>query len=122
MKQTNRKGATAVEFALVLPISFAIVLGLMEWGRFEMVRQVTSTAAFNGSRLGSIPGATDVDVEARVNDILGVYFVTGATVTSTFSIEETTVLVQVPMDQNSFFLKHLFGSLTLEREFTIYAD
>ena len=118
----NRRGATTVEFTLVLPMIFLFVLGLFEWGRFEMVRQVMSTATFNGARVGSLPGMTSTDVENRVNEILNVYRVTGGTTTTTINAESSTVNLQVPVGPNSFLLKSLFGDMTLEREFTLDLD
>lgn len=120
MRNTHRrKGAVSVEFALVVPIVLLVVFGLIEWGRFEMIRQVTSTATFNAARTGTIMGATDVDVETEVNNILAIYFVTGATTTTTFSGDHVTVNVQVPIGRNAFFLSKFFGSATVEREFTV---
>ncbi|MEL7496464.1 MAG: TadE/TadG family type IV pilus assembly protein [Planctomycetota bacterium] len=121
-KHRNRRGATAVEFALVAPIVFLVVLGLVEWARFEMVRQVTSTATFNGARAGALMGATDVDVETKVNNILDVYFVNNATTTTTFSDSKVTVNVKVPVGPNSFLLTRFFGQATLEREFEIMLE
>ena len=74
-QQKNRTGATAVEFAIVTPILFLFVLGLIEWGRFEMVRQVTSSAAFNAAREGTLLGSSVADAERVANDIFDLYFV-----------------------------------------------
>lgn len=116
---TNRKGAVSVEFAMVVPIVLLALLGLIEWGRFEMIRQVTSTATFNAARTGTISGATDIDVETKVNNILAVYFITDATTTTTFSEDHVTVNVQVPVGPNAFFLSKFFGSATVKREFCV---
>lgn len=121
-KRLNRRGATTVEFSLVIPIIFTLVFGLVEWGRFEMVRQVTSTAAFNGARMGTLPGATSTDVENRVDEILGIYFVTGATTTATLTETDANVIVSVPMNQNGLALLRFFGDMTLQREFTLRSD
>ena len=115
----GRKGATTIEFALVVPIIFTLVLGLMEWGRFEMIRQVSSTAAFNAARQGSLPGAVSTEVEERVDSILAVYFISGATTTATLSENETTVRVSIPVNENSLVLLRFFGNMTIEREFTL---
>ena len=80
--KNNRRGTTAVEFSLVLPLLLTIVFGLLEWGRFEMCRQASSTAAFNAARLGAIPGSSSADAEARAAAILDNYFINGASVTA----------------------------------------
>ena len=76
----NRRGIATVEFALVVPLVFLVVLGLCEWCRFEMIRQVTSTATFNAARLASIPGATEAEIETKVNTTLGIYYVQGGAI------------------------------------------
>ena len=119
MKRFARRGSATVEFSIVIPLVFLFVLGLMEWGRFEMIRHVTSTAAFNGCRLATLQGVTEPEVETRVNEILDVYFVSQATTTTTFEEEDVTVHVEVPVAPNSFFLVRFFGNVTLEREFTL---
>ena len=117
--KTNRRGTTAVEFSLVLPLLLTIVFGLLEWGRFEMCRQASSTAAFNAARLGAIPGSSSADAEARAAAILDNYFINGASVTANLTSDGATVLVSVPMDQNSLALMRFFGNVTIEREFTL---
>ena len=118
----NRKGSVAVEFAIVVPLVFLLVLGLVEWGRFEMIRQVTLTAAFNAARMGSLQGTTESDVEDKVDSILAVYRVTGATTTTTFSDDLVTVNVEVPVGPNAFFLNRFFGDAILEREYQLILE
>lgn len=107
---------------MVAPIVLLMFLGLIEWGRFEMVRQVTSTAAFNAARSGAIPGLTPEDATNRASEVLSVYFVNGATVTTDITPEYSNVHISVPMNQNSLLLGKFFGSSTLDREFTVRAD
>jgi len=118
-RRFGRSGATAVEFSLVLPIIFAIVFGLMEWGRFEMIQQVTLTAGFNGARMGTLPGTTSTEIEEFVDDVLAVYFISGATTEVNLSETEANVRVSVPLNDNSLVLLRFFNDLSLEREFTL---
>ena len=48
--QKLRHGAVLVEAALVLPICFALILGLFEFGRFVMIRHLIDNAAREGAR------------------------------------------------------------------------
>ena len=114
----NRTGATALEFALVAPAIFILVFGLMEWSRFEMIRQVSSTAAFSAARVGTLPGATVAEMEQQVDDVLAVYAITNATRSGSRTDDQATVSVSIPMAQNSWFIKNLFGSAAIERDFT----
>lgn len=115
----RRSGTAIVEFAFVVPIIFTLVLGLLEWGRFETLRQASSTAAFNAARLGTIPGATSTDMQQRAEEVLDTYLVQGAIVSSAVTPDSVTVTVQIPMNQNLWFLSQFFGNVTIEREFTL---
>lgn len=115
----NRRGTTAVEFAIVAPIIFLLVFGMMEWSRVEMIRQVSSTAAFSAARLGTIPGTTTTEMEQRVDDILDIYSIEASTVTATISGGESNVDIQILMSQNSWFLKRFFGDAAIERSFVL---
>jgi Flp pilus assembly protein TadG len=46
-----RRGATAVELALVLSLCFALFMGIFEYGRILMVRDLMDHAARQGARL-----------------------------------------------------------------------
>jgi Flp pilus assembly protein TadG len=50
----KRRGAVLVEAALVLPICFALLLALVEFGRLTMVRQLLDNAAREGARLAVV--------------------------------------------------------------------
>jgi Flp pilus assembly protein TadG len=54
----KRQGAAAVEFALVAPIFFLMILGMMEVGRAIMVKQIVTNAAREGARVAVIDGST----------------------------------------------------------------
>ena len=119
LKRRNRRGATAVEFAMVAPIVFLLVLGLMEWARFEMIRQVSSTATFSAARIGTLPGATEAEVEQRVTDILDIYSIDASTVDATISDGESNIDIDIKMSDNSLFLKQFFGNMVIQRSFTL---
>jgi hypothetical protein len=51
---SNRKGAVAVEFAIVAPILVAIVLGMIELGRAFEMQNLLEVAAREGARFASM--------------------------------------------------------------------
>ncbi|HTQ38688.1 MAG TPA: TadE/TadG family type IV pilus assembly protein [Pirellulales bacterium] len=66
----NRRGAAAVEFAIVAPVFFLLVFGMVEYGRMVMVQQVITNAAREGARVGVLDGSQLSDVQTAVNNYL----------------------------------------------------
>ena len=52
-RPTRRRGAAAVEFALVLPVLVILMVGLWEAGRIIQVQQILSNAAREGARVAA---------------------------------------------------------------------
>lgn len=66
----RRRGAAAVEMALVLPLFLLLVFGTIESARLGMVAQLLNVAARDGCRTAVLPGATQAAVQARVQAVL----------------------------------------------------
>jgi Flp pilus assembly protein TadG len=64
----KRCGAAAVEFAIVAPVFFLLVIGMIELGRALMVQQVLINASRVGARQAVIAGATTSAVQSVVKD------------------------------------------------------
>ncbi|HZN33068.1 MAG TPA: TadE/TadG family type IV pilus assembly protein [Pirellulaceae bacterium] len=77
----KRRAAAAVEFAIVAPVFFLLVFGMIEYGRMVMVQQVLTNASREGARVAVLDGATVATVQTRVNDYLAAGSITGATIT-----------------------------------------
>ena len=65
-----RRAATAVEFAVVAPLFFLIVLGLIEIGRACMVTELLSEAARRGCRAGVIEGTSSTAIQQTTTNYL----------------------------------------------------
>jgi len=78
-KRTRRLGATAVEFALVAPIFFVMVLGTIEFGRCLMVTELIEEAARRGCRLGILEGTTTQQIKDAATDFLTSAGISGET-------------------------------------------
>lgn len=67
----QRRGAALVEFAMVVPVVFALIFGMIELSRYVMVQQALTSAAQRGCRKATL--ATTLSgqaVEATVREYL----------------------------------------------------
>ena len=115
----NRNGAAVVEFAVVVPVFFALVFGMIEYGRMVMAQQIMTNAAREGARLGILDNSTTSEVTTAVNSYLSAANITGATVTVTPSPpssagygQPVTVKVTVPFSQVSWLASPIYLSGT----------
>jgi Flp pilus assembly protein TadG len=53
---SDDRGATLVEFALVIPLLLLILFGIAEVGRFVAVQEAVNTASREAARYGSVTG------------------------------------------------------------------
>lgn len=64
MARTGRRseaGTATVEFAIVLPLLMLILVGVLEWGRYFVLRESVVHAAREGARGGTLLDATQAD-------------------------------------------------------------
>jgi hypothetical protein len=66
----NRRGAVAVEFAIVAPILVAIVLGMIELGRAFEMQNLLEVAAREGARFASMDRDGMLEPDESANDKL----------------------------------------------------
>ena len=110
-----------VEFAVVAPLFFLLIFGMIEFGRMVMVQQVITNASREGARIGVLDGATTSDVTTAVNNYLQSASIQGATVSVTPSPPSSagygapvTVAVSVSFNQVSWLPSPMFlGGQTL---------
>ena len=65
----NQKGATAVEFAIVLSLLITLIFGIIEFGLFIFNRQVITNAAREGARYGIVARSnrrSNVEIKTEV--------------------------------------------------------
>ncbi len=124
----ERRGAAVVEFAIVAPVFFLFVLGILEYGRMVMVYQVLTNGSRTGARIAVLEDATETDVQNRVTTQLTNSSVSGASVTvqaydsngSPINLADSTngdtveVTVSVDFDQVSWLPSPMYlGGKTL---------
>jgi Flp pilus assembly protein TadG len=131
----NRQGAAAVEFALVAPLFFLMVFGMIEFGRAIMVQQILTNASREGARLAVLdsPNPTAGQVQSTVTSYLQNAGISGATVTISPTEPTTagygapvTVTVQIPFASVSWLPTPMFlgtntklGASTVMRRETV---
>ncbi len=80
-RSNRRRGAAAVEFAIVLPVIVLLMLGSMEMGRAVMVRHVLEEAARAGCRIAVFENATKQDVLDIIDTSMSAASISNYTVT-----------------------------------------
>lgn len=69
-RSAARRGTAAVEFALTAPLLFLLLLGSLELGRMNMIKQTANNAAYEAARTCIVPGATKAEGVAAARAIL----------------------------------------------------
>lgn len=113
----KRFGAAAVEFALVAPLFFLLIFGMVEFGRMVMIQQVLTNATREGARKAVLDGATSTNVKSSVVTYMSNGGVTISTSNVTISPtnpatatggDPVTVTVSVPFSQVSWLPSPMF--------------
>ena len=68
--QQSRRGTTAVEVAVTLPVFCVIMVGLMECGHAMMIRHSLETSARQAARYGAVDGISTAQVTTRAKAIM----------------------------------------------------
>ncbi len=104
-----------VEFAVVAPLFFLLIFGMIEYGRMVMVQQVITNASREGARIAVLDGVATADVTTAVQNYLQSAAVQGATVTVTPNPPNSavygapvTVVVSVNFNQVSWLPSPMF--------------
>ena len=133
MKTSNRKtrqarkGALTVEVALCLPILLLTLFGCYELAHANMLLHATESAAYEGARVGIIPGATEDKIRDAASGVLRTVGISNFTLTVTPAVittetEFVTVNIDVPFRGNTaipaFFIQNptFEGECILSRE------
>lgn len=85
----RRRGAAAVEFALVATVFFLFVFGVFEIGRLVMLQQIMGEACRQGARRAILENASETAVVDQVKARLAACSISGSTVTITWPTKST---------------------------------
>ena len=87
-KLRSESGASAVEFALLLPVLMMILFGIIEFGLALYRQAILTNASREGARLGivqSVPAITTAQIDARIDNYLTPAGIIPGNVTHTIS-------------------------------------
>lgn len=119
-RRSERRGASATEFAVVAPVFFLMVIGFIEFGRALMVQQVLVNASRVGARQAIATTGTTTAVQSAVTEYASGVAVPGVSVnvspdpTSAAPGTLITVTTSVPFSEVSWMTSPWFlGDKTL---------
>jgi Flp pilus assembly protein TadG len=123
----SRRGATAVEFAIVAPIFFLFAMASLEFARLNIIRHTADNAAYEAARHAIVPGATADEAVAKATQILNIVGTRGATITVTPAKlgpddEQVNVTIDVPMSQNGWITPRMTRSTTIRATSTLRTE
>jgi len=87
----DRRGATAVEFAIIVPVFLLLLAGIIEFGQAFRAQHALLNAARRGGRAASLAGSTNATVMTTVrNDLV-----------SSLGVQSTDVTVTIKLNNSS---------------------
>ena len=99
-----RRGSSTVEFAIVFPIVFTVLVGAIEFTRVCQIANACAFSAYEGCRAAIIPGGTANSANAAAQQFLTANCIGSSTITitpSTIDDTTTTVTVNIAVNLNS---------------------
>jgi Flp pilus assembly protein TadG len=113
----RRRGAAVVEMAVVAPVFFLLIVGIIEFGRILMVQEVVTNASREGARRAVMESATPQQVQDLVDGYLTNASISGASMTLSPSTlgndvgggQPVTVTVSIPYSSVTWFPSSWFG-------------
>jgi len=125
--RTTRRGATAVEFALTVPIFLLFLLAAFEFGWLNVIRHTADNAAYEAARHAMVPGGTSAEAITKADVLLRVIGTRGAKITVTPQnitpeTNQVTVAIDVPVAPNALVVSKFTGNRTLHSSSTLRTE
>jgi Flp pilus assembly protein TadG len=67
----RRRAAAVVEMAIVSPLLFTMLFGIIEYGWVFTIKQTLTNAAREGCRTATLEGSTDAQIKSNITTYLG---------------------------------------------------
>jgi len=85
-----KRGSATVETAILMPVLVLITFGALELSNMIFLKQSLSIASYEGAKRGTSPGASDLQIRTRVQEILTSRGIKNATIAVTPTITPAT--------------------------------
>lgn len=126
-KRRSRRGATAAEFALTLPLFILFLMASFEFGWLNVLRHTADNACYEAARFAMVPGGTAAEAKAKANSLLNIIGARNAKVTVTpgtltSATNEVTVSIDIPLASNALVVPKFTGKKTLHSEATMRTE
>jgi Flp pilus assembly protein TadG len=123
----SRRGATAAEFALTLPLFILFLMAAFEFGWLNVLRHTSDNACYEAARVAMVPGGTATEAKARATSLLNIIGARGAKVSVTPEVltpatKEVTVEIDIPLKSNALVVPKFTGKKTLHSEATLRTE
>ncbi|WP_428307471.1 TadE family protein [Lacipirellula sp.] len=119
----RRTGAAAVEFAIVAPIFFLLVVASLEFGRLNIIRHTADQAAYEAARHAMVPGATAAEATAKATSMLKIIGARDAKIKVVGPTDDTvTVTIDIPMLTNGWITPKFTKATTIHATSTLKTE
>jgi len=120
-QRSSRSAVVTVEFAIVLPVLIALVVGIVESCNLIFVKQSLTVSAYEGARAAIVNGMSQTDIEARTNQVVADRKIKNTTILISPNPPSAagygtyiTVRVQATYGTNAIIPGWFFGGVTLQ--------
>lgn len=125
--RASRRGATAAEFALTLPLFILFLMASFEFGWLNVLRHTADNACYEAARYAMVPGGTAAEAKAKANSLLNIIGARDAKVTVspetlTATTTKVTVSIDIPLKSNALVVPKFTGKKTLHSEATVKTE
>lgn len=127
VRRRTRRGATMVEFAIVAPVFFLILMASIEFSRVNVMRHTADHAAYEGARAAMVPGATAAEATQVANQVMSIVGTNGAVVSVdpavlSVGVNEVRVDIDIPLSQNTFVFPRFTSNRSIEATATLRTE
>ena len=118
------RGTTTVEFSIILPVFFLVLIGGMQIFRYTVVANTVETAVIEAARQGMINGRKDSDIEEVAKKVLKQAGLSGYTVdvNRLNSGASLNVQAQLSLVGNGFLVPTFGCNWTVSRSCTLRCE